>query len=218
MRVPAAILPVLLMLATCAPADARAYDPSKVLSRARFVGFDPVQLAWITAVVRRAPRPARDAIERVAPFITFRRGADHEISAGDHTSTFVATQSPRFLVSLGTRTRKVRDAMAAHVLMHELGHTVDNALVDERLRAELNLLFSQSPVWSPCYPQPPGSSQRCVPGPEVFAEQFGFYAARDRTPRTLYNVPPLYRFAQFGPLLARAVVGPDTLLERERAG
>jgi hypothetical protein len=60
--------------------------------------------------------------------------------------------------------------------------------------------------------QPLGSSQRCVPGTEIFAEQFGFYGARDRRPRTTYGIPPLYRFREFGALLERATGGRDTLL------
>jgi hypothetical protein len=63
-----------------------------------------------------------------------------------------------------------------------------------------------------CFLQPLGSSQRCVPSTEISAEQFGFYGARDRRPRTTYGMPPLYRFREFGALLQRATGGRDTLL------
>lgn len=105
---------------------------------------------------------------------------------------------------------------AAHMLMHELGHTVDNALVSQELRASFAIAFSQSPVWQSCFLQPLGSSQRCVPGTEIFAEQFGFYGAPDRLPRTLYAIPPLYRYRRFGPLLEQATGGEDTLLGLQR--
>jgi len=99
------------------------------------------------------------------------------------------------------------------MLMHELGHTVDNGLVDDALRVSFGELFSRSPAWASCFVQPLGSSQRCVPAPEIFAEQFGFYGSRDRRPRSLYNLPPLYRFRELGALLERATGGEDTLLE-----
>jgi hypothetical protein len=192
-------------------------DPRLVLAASRFVGFTSAQRAWITAVVARAPRPARDALTRVAPYVTFRRGATEELSEGDHITTFVGTSSLRFLVSLGPRTRATRDALAAHMLMHELGHAVDNGLVGEELRASFGVLFSRSPAWAGCFVQPLGSSQRCVPGTEIFAEQFGFYGSRDRRPRTTYGIPPLYRFRRFGALLKRATGGKDTLLELDAA-
>jgi hypothetical protein len=124
----------------------------------------------------------------------------------------VGTSSVRFLISLGPRTRATRDSLAAHMLMHELGHAVDNGLVGDALRASFGVLFSRSPAWMGCFMQPLGSSQRCVPGTEIFAEQFGFYGARDRRPRTTYGIPPLYRFRRFGALLERATGGRDTLL------
>jgi hypothetical protein len=78
--------------------------------------------------------------------------------------------------------------------MHALGHAVDNGLVGDALRASFGVLFSRSAAWMGCFMQLLGSSQRCVPGTEIFAEQFGFYGARDRRPRTTYGIPPLYRF------------------------
>ena len=199
-------------LSASARADAPLAGPALVLDAARFVGFTTPERAWIVAVVARAPRPARDALTRLAPYITFRRGATDELSEGDHITTFVSSSSARFLVSLGPRSRTTRDALAAHLLMHELGHAVDNGLIDDELRASFGVLFSRSPAWASCFPQPVGSSQRCVPGAEIFAEQFGSYGARDRRPRTAYGVPPLYRFRAFGALLERARGGNDTLL------
>jgi hypothetical protein len=149
---------------------------------------------------------------RVAPFVTFRRGTTDELSEGDHITTVVSSASVRFLVSLGPRTRAARDPLAAHMLMHELGHAVDNGLIDDELRASFGVLFSRSPAWASCFPQPLGSSQRCVPGAEIFAEQFGFYGSRDRRPRTAYAIPPLYRFRRFGALVERTTGGKDTLL------
>jgi hypothetical protein len=134
-------------------ADAALVDPALVLGASRFVGFTPIQRAWIGAVVERAPRAARDALTHVAPYITFRRGTTGELSEGDHITTFVSSTSVRFLVSLGPRTRATRDALAAHMLTHEPGHAVDNGLIDDDLRASFGVLFSRSPAWASCFPR-----------------------------------------------------------------
>ena len=172
-----------------------------------------MQLAWVHSRADSAPGPARRALARIAPYTTFRRGGADELSKGDHLETFVSLESIRFLVSLGPRTRRARDALAEHVLMHELGHAIDNGLISEALRNEFATLFTRSRAWRSCYQQPPGSSQRCVPFTEIFAEQFGFYTARDRLPRTAYGIPPLYRASEFGALLEGATGEADTLLE-----
>jgi hypothetical protein len=53
-----------------------------------------------------------------------------------------------------------------------------------------------------------------VPEAEVFAEQFAFWAAGDRSVRTSYDLPPLVSRSAFGRLMAQVRQSARSLLAR----
>lgn len=198
----------LTLPAAAAPAARRSPEPrGTVLAAARFQGLSASDRAWIDSVVAAAPRTARDALRKVAPYLTIQRGAIEDAAGGNSASIELgAGAAPRFVVAYGPFTL-LRGGYGAHMVLHELGHVVDNALLDDDERDALTGAWLTAPAWVDCYPQPTGSSSRCVPWTEIFAEQFAFYGTGDLDMRTTYNVPPLLGRDRFGALLAVVTAG-----------
>lgn len=206
MSVLSLVLLAAALLAAPAAADAR-QPPPGALQGARYDGLGASDRAFIKRVVEASPARARRLIASVAPLITFRRGAEEEAGRGDLAETEISgDERKRFVVAYGPQTL-LRDPRGRHMVLHEIAHVVDNALLDDSAREDFTTAFVTAPLWLACYPQPTGSSSRCVPWAEIFADQFAFYANGDRLVRSSYGVPPLLGRRHMGELL-NAVTAP----------
>lgn len=206
-RLPAVIALLALASATtpsAAPAKRTPRPAPSPLQEATFKGFTPSQESWIKSHTRRAPPQARRLLEHVAPLLTMRPGRPDELAGGDFTLTEVSEVGEvAFTVALSEHTLR-RDAFGRHMVMHELGHAVDNGLIEPPLREDIEARFAASAAFLPCFQPPAGASIRCVPAAELFADQFAFFANGDRDARSQYLLPPFVSDAAFEALLRRA--------------
>lgn len=156
----------------------------------------------------RAPAPLDALLLRVADSLSVHRTSAADLAAGNHTDMDIGGAGPHWEVNLSYTVLRGATKLDAHITLHELGHVIDGALVGDDLREEFFARFAHSAAWQPCWPMPLGSSSRCVRAPEIFADQFAFWATGRREVRSSYNVPPLLHRAQFGRFLQRVLRAP----------
>src|SRR5262245_41628424 len=155
----------------------------------------------------RAPRPFDDLVARVADRLAIRRSSSAELAQGNHTDQEIGGAGAAWEVNLSPAVLDNAGKLDAHITLHELGHVIDGVLIDDAARARIFTVLARSPAWQPCWAMPLGSSSRCVRAPEMFADQFAFWATGRRDVRSSYNVPPLLHRAQFGRLMQGVVAG-----------
>jgi hypothetical protein len=197
------------LLAACACALALASP----LAGAQLDGLTRAQQIRIRSLAAHAPPQGRRVLRTIAPRLAIGAGRQDELAGGDVTFTELGRDgSVTFSVRLGPRTL-APGRYGRHMIMHELGHAVDSALLTFDRRAAFDFAFAHSGRWQQCFAMPFNlNNTRCVPQAEIFADQFAFYATADRRARSGYNVPPLLRRAHFDRLLAQAQPTPDSLL------
>ena len=115
-----------------------------------------------------------------------------------------SSTSRGFLVQLdlGRVWREAGQRGTERLVLHELGHVVDHALVSDKLRRALD---AQIPAGYGCDPgQPTGA---CAPVPERFAETFAKWASGDLGFNLYlgYKVPPPDSMEAWGTDLVRGV-------------
>jgi len=190
-----------------ASAQARPLHPALQSANLR-IDWSNLTDAEHVRVLRRwkaAPSLLPELLHRVAGRLTIRRSSDNEAAGGNFTETQYDGSYETWRVTLSWPVLNWGSKLGAHLTLHELGHVIDGALVDDALRNDFLALFRLHPVWQECYPMPLGSSSRCVRAPEIFAEHFGFWAAGFRRVRTFYELPPLASRRDFGRLMASAL-------------
>jgi hypothetical protein len=203
-----ALAALLLLLAFPGAAPAKDDALSATLRRAEakidWTDLHRSERLLVLRRIGRGPRVLDKLVDRVSRRVAIHRGADSDPSGGNHTDHQFGGGRP-WEVNLSADVLNRESPLNAHYTLHELGHVVDGALIREPLRERLFALFRRSPGWQNCYPMPLGSSSRCVSRPELFAEQFAFWATGNGTVRTAYNVPPLASRRAFTRLLATQV-------------
>ncbi|HWK29157.1 MAG TPA: hypothetical protein VNS09_21525 [Solirubrobacter sp.] len=184
--------------------EADAASPITAADRARGLRFAdhvaPGDRAWIEAALARARPEARRLIDEIdglttvtvfhAPRSWWLGRADDLGDAGYRVRLNVARLD-------GERTLD-RDA----VVLHELGHVIDFALVPDALR---DRLAAQVPRSGAC---PQGFLGDCATAPERFADTFAKWALRGAVSAVGagYNLPPPRSLEDWGaPLAALAV-------------
>lgn len=203
--VAAAALVLVAVLAIAASAGAADRPLSATLRKADArIDWTNVRPDERLRVLRRwahAPRPFDVLVAGVADRLAIRRGSVTELAQGNHTDLQIGGAGATWEINLSTDVLRNATKLDAHITLHELGHVIDGALIDDATMAAIFADFARSPAWQPCWPMPRGSSSRCVRAPEIFADQFAFWATGRREVRSSYNVPPLLHRAAFGRLM-----------------
>ncbi len=155
-------------------------------SRARtfaFEGVAPGDRAAILAAVAGARPEAQRLIGAVAGLVTVRVG-----TAGDTTAGFTQPIGPGYdvVLDLGPVSRTLGPRGIERLVLHELGHVVDFALVPD---ATLSTLDAGSPSEYGCEA---GNAGACATREERFAESFAKWATDDIGINLSigYKVPP----------------------------
>lgn len=149
-----------------APARAQAVDRGGLTFDA---GVDPASRAAIETALAEARPQARALIDRVDGFVTVAVGRPPSGALGSASSPGDGTYS--VLLDLGETYRSTGSRGVTRLVLHELGHVIDFALVDDTLGAQMD---AGIPPGMPC----PAGTQlgSCAPGPERFAETFAKWA------------------------------------------
>ena len=203
---------VLCALALPAAATARDRPLTAVLrsadARIDWTNVDRAERLRVLQRWARAPAPLDELVARVADSLSIHRTSAADIALGNHTDMDIGGAAPHWEVNLSYAVLRGATKLDAHITLHELGHVIDGALIDDELREAIFAQLARSPAWQPCWPMPLGSSSRCVRAPEIFADQFAFWATGRREVRSSYNVPPLLHRAQFGRIMQRTLRAP----------
>lgn len=142
-------------------------------SRARgftYEGVAPLDQQVIEAAVAGASPDARRLIAEVGGLVAIRVGSAGERSAG---TTQPVDGGYAMVLDLGLVSRGLGVRGVQRLVLHELGHVVDFALVDD---ATLQALDAAVPVGSGC---DLGRTGACTPPEERFAETFAKWAMGD---------------------------------------
>ena len=206
MRRLALVIAVLFALGLAGGAPAQARPVSATLARADlsidWSNLTEYEHALVLRRLKRAPSVVGELLYRVAGRLTIHRSMPEAPAGGNFTETQYDGTHVAWQVNLSQYTLNWSSKLGAHLTMHELGHVIDGALIDDDLRNAFLALFRPSPYWNDCYPMPQGASSRCVRAPEIFADQFAFWATGFGDVRTFYNLPPFASLRDFGALLA----------------
>ena len=184
---------------TPAPRDA---GPPTVSAAERAAGFTygttigTFDRQLIEQAVASADPRARALIERVDGIITF------EIGQSPGAAGVTRGDGERFEITLdlGTTQRELGVRGVNRVVLHEIGHVIDFALVPAELGARLDAAV---PAGAPCPPGTPIGA--CAPEAERFAETFAKWAMNDIGVDLFigYAVPPPASFESWAaPLVA----------------
>ena len=160
---------------SAAPADTARITEDELAAGPRFAAsVSPADRAWIEAAVAAARPEAQALIAKVDGLIEYRTVPGGE-PLGVTQSSFrgdVAT----FTIDLNIGQldgRRVQDR--AVVVLHELGHAIDHALVP---RAMNDALDAGIPRDGPCVQGSLGPTGACAPPAERFADTFAKWALR----------------------------------------
>jgi hypothetical protein len=200
-----AAVPRVADLATAAElrADADSGRPLSDAARARGLQVDAAVPAdvrgWVQAAVERTRPEARRLIDVIDGQVTLRVHPSDGVAAG-----FVQPTAEGFVLSLDADgLRSFDDEIRDHVIVHELGHVVDLALVPAALNDELDRAV---PRLGGCTGEVEDAG--CAPAEERFADTFAKWALDD--PVVLsgvmsvgYRVAPPANLALWGEPLAR---------------
>jgi hypothetical protein len=149
---------------------------------------------------------AQSMIARVSP--------DLQIVLSDDTSCgayqYCTSHSPLPATSLPLSGRRwiiqlpalhfAADPVTRFVFWHELGHVIDQALIDDQHMQALMSMMRTSPAWQECWPRPAltpgqrvnGADKRgCLSEREIFAEQFAIWALTAPQSSSGYALPRL---------------------------
>jgi hypothetical protein len=170
-------------------------DPAKVLAehmrkpevRAASFVWDGVPLADRQAIEQAiaAARPeARRLIDAVDGVTTIRLAGFADDTAGRARPTEAGYEVE---LDLADVQRRYGQRGISRLVLHELGHVIDDALLDDALRSQLDAAI---PPGHPCDPGVPEGA--CAPEYERFAETFAKWATGDIGVDVYlgYKVPP----------------------------
>ena len=161
--------------ATGGPPDTARITEEDVAAGARFApGVAPADRAWIEAAIAAARPEAKALIDRVDGLVEFRT-----VPGGDPlglTSTRFVGEIASFTIDLNVGEldgRRVQDRNV--VVLHELGHVIDHALVPNALDATLDAAI---PPAGGCAQQSVLLAGSCTEPAERFADTFAKWALR----------------------------------------
>lgn len=183
---------------TSAGAAARAGDGAGTLSFA--AGTAPPDRQAVLAAIAGARPEARRVVAAVDGLVDVRIGPTGERSVG---LTESGGGRYRVTLDLGTVSRRYGARGIARLVLHELGHVVDFALVDDALGARLDAGIPGG--WG-C---DDGNRGACAATAERFAESFAKWATGDIGMNLYlgYSVPPPSSLEHWGEPLADLVDG-----------
>jgi hypothetical protein len=162
-------------VAAAIPADtARISDEQKAAGPAFDPRMAPGDRAWIEAAIASARPEAKPLIDLVDGLVTFRT-----VAGGDPlgvTSSLFRGDLARFTVDLNIAQldgERVQDRDV--VVLHELGHVIDHALVPQALDDRLDAMI---PRTGTCGQTGTGLTGSCTEPAERFADTFAKWALR----------------------------------------
>jgi hypothetical protein len=169
-----------------AQATGAAVLPVAVRERAlRFAGdVSPTDREAVAAAITRARPEARRLVEMVDGLVTVSTGTTGGETLG---LTLHRGDGYEIVLDLDDVTRRHGQRGVDRVVLHELGHVVDAAIVPDGL---VEMLDSQVPIGYACRPGEPTGA--CAPRDERFAESFAKWATNDIGVDLFigYKVPP----------------------------
>jgi hypothetical protein len=173
----------------------------------------------IVAAARSARPEARRLLLRVSPLVRFEvnRGACAAASASCVRAAEPGVARPIVIsisaAQLGRARTPAARAVRRFVILHELAHAVDAALLTPAGRAAFAAAL-RGAARAPCRPRA-ASGTPCAPAHELFADELARFAGGFDVSLTTYDTPPLLTAGQVSALVARSV-GPQ--LERRLFG
>ncbi len=202
------MLGALALLPSSGPANA-SFTPPARLDLAFDPSFTPAERRAVEVVIASARPQARALIVAVSGQIRVARSADG--GCPDRTSSCVRSSarpddgrpaSRGIVLELGREhLAEATSPLGRFVILHELGHAVDAAMLDEAARDDLERAFARA-GWHPACAQP-GDPVACPAPHEVFADEFARWAGGFGFSLSAYEVPALLGDGTMGELLAR---------------
>lgn len=202
------MLGALALLPSSGPANTSFTPPSR-LDLAFDASFTPAERAAVEQVVASARPQARALIVAVSGQIRVARSADG--GCPDRTSSCVRASSRLaggkpasrgIVLELGApHLAQAATPLGRFVILHELGHAVDAAMLDQHARDDLEDAFARA-GWHPACARP-GDPVACPAAHEVFADEFARWAGGFGVSLSAYRTPALVDDRTMGALLAR---------------